>query len=59
MLGFRLFWVHSFLVLSAVQIDVIRAQSSNITLTSTAPQIIWSPALCNTSLTDVNCSSAW
>jgi len=59
MLGFRLFWVPSFLVLSAVQIDVIRAQSSNITLTSTAPQIIWSPALCNMSLTDVNCSSAW
>lgn len=54
--GFRHLWALCFLV---VQFDVLRAQSYNITLESTAPQIVWSPALCNTSLVDVNCSSAW
>jgi len=59
MLGFPFLCVPSFLVMSVGRFDVIRAQSQNATILSTAPQIVWSPALCNASLVDGNCSSAW
>jgi len=59
MLGFPFLCVPSFLVMSVGLFDVIRAQSQNATILSTAPQIVWSPALCNASLVDGNCSSAW
>jgi len=59
MLGFRFLWVPSFLVLSVGRFDVIKAQSQNATIVSTAPQIVWSPAVCNASLVNGNCSSAW
>jgi len=59
MLGFRFLWVPSFLVLSVVRFEVIRAQSQNTTIESTAPQIVWSPPLCDSSLVGGNCSSPW
>jgi len=61
MLGFRPLWVLSLLVLVVVRSGIARAssESHNITLESMAPQIVWSPALCNTSLIDTTCSSAW
>jgi hypothetical protein len=59
MLGFRLLWGVSFLVFWAARFQIAAARLFNTTLQSTAPQIVWSPALCNASLNDVNCSSAW
>jgi len=60
MLRFRLLRVLSFLVLSVVRFVVVAwAHLHNITLESTAPEIVWSPALCNVSLNDSNCISAW
>jgi len=59
MLQVRLLRVLSFLVLSVVRFVLAWAHSHNITLESTAPAIIWSPALCNVSLNDSNCTSAW
>ncbi|KIM90232.1 hypothetical protein PILCRDRAFT_1576 [Piloderma croceum F 1598] len=44
---------------TVVRFVVAWAHLHNITLESTAPEIVWSPALCNVSLNDSNCISAW
>jgi len=60
MLRFHLLPVVSFLVFFAVRSGIANARSHNVTLKSTAKQIVWSPALCNNaSLNKTNCTSAW
>jgi len=60
MLGLHfLRFVSLLLVLFSFGLLLSAADIFNATLESTASQIVWSPALCNASLNDTNCSSAW